>query len=112
MSSLQLVLRERGGREDMIRGMYQIMNWCLLREYIPANDKYLELSVSKAPWPMGIAMLSLTVRRNGPKVSHVLDQEMPRRWMQALKRMVSLCQELYPPPDAENVVDYSINSML
>jgi len=67
-------LKKRGGDKDMIRSIYHIMNCCLVREYILANDKYIDLSVGNAPWPMGVAMLSITVRRNAVKVSHVLDE--------------------------------------
>lgn len=76
----------------MIVSIYHIMNCCLVREYIQANDKYIDLSVGNAPWPMGVAMLSITVRRNAPKVSHVLDEEMSRRWMLTIKRLISVSQ--------------------
>jgi len=36
--------------------------------------RYIDLSIGKAPWPMGIAMLGITVRRNDIKVSHVLGE--------------------------------------
>ncbi len=73
MKSFSSVLKWRGGDKDMIRSIYYIMNCCLVREYIQANDKYIDLSVGNAPWPLGIAMLSITVKRNSPKVSHVLN---------------------------------------
>ena len=57
----------------MIKAVYYIMNCCLIREYITANDRYIDLSIGNAPWPLGVAMLSITVRRNAPKVSHVLN---------------------------------------
>lgn len=49
------------------------MNCCLIREYVQANTRYIELSIGNAPWPMGVAMLGITVRRNAEKVSYVLD---------------------------------------
>ena len=106
------VLRNRGGDKDMIRSIYHIMNCCLVRQYIQANDKYIDLSIGNAPWPMGVAMLSITVRRNAPKVSHVLDQEMSRKWMQTLKRFISVSQELYPSHDDAKKVGYSIKTVI
>lgn len=76
----------------MIRSVYYIMNCCLIREYITANDRYIDLSIGNAPWPLGIAMLSITVRRNSPKVSHVLSDELTRKWMQSIKRFITVCQ--------------------
>jgi pre-mRNA-splicing factor 18 len=88
------------------------MNCCLVREYIQANDKYIDLSIGNAPWPMGIAMLSITVKRNAPKVSHVLDEEMSRKWMQTIKRFISVSQELYPSHDDNKKVGYSIKTAI
>ncbi len=45
----------------------------MVREYVQANDRYLDLSIGKAPWPMGVAMLGITVKRNAQKLSHVLN---------------------------------------
>ena len=80
------------GDQDMIVSIYNIMNCCLVREYVQANDKYIGLSVGKAPWPMGEAMLSIVVKKNTQKLSHVLDQEMTRRWMQGIKRIITVSQ--------------------
>lgn len=96
----------------MIRSIYHIMNCCLVREYIQANDKYIDLSIGNAPWPMGIAMLSITVKRNAPKVSHVLDDEMSRRWMQSLKRFITVSQEIYPSHEEGKRVGYSVKSAI
>jgi hypothetical protein len=41
---------------------------------------------------MGVAMLNLTIKRNGPKVSHVLDDPISRKWMQVIKRFISISQ--------------------
>lgn len=57
----------------MIESIYHIMNCCLIREYVQANNRYIELSIGKAPWPMGVAMLGITVRKNAERLSYVLD---------------------------------------
>ena len=41
ISSFLSVLKQRGGDKDMIRSVYYIMNCCLIREYIMANDRYI-----------------------------------------------------------------------
>ena len=76
----------------MIKSIYFIMNCCLIREYIQANDRYIELSIGNAPWPMGEAMLGIKVRRNIEKLTYVLDSEMTRKWMQGIKRLMSISQ--------------------
>lgn len=64
MKGFERVLKKRSGDVDMVTSIYHIMNCCLVREYIEANDKYIELSIGNAPWPMGVAMLGITVKKN------------------------------------------------
>jgi pre-mRNA-splicing factor 18 len=66
-------LKQKAGDKDMIISTYHIMNCCLVREFIQAHDKYIELSIGTAPWPMGVAMLGITVKRNALRLSHVLN---------------------------------------
>ena len=107
------VLRQKKGDKEMIKGVYYIVNCCLIREYIVANDRYMDLSIGNAPWPLGIAMLSITVKRNGPHVSHVLSSEMSRKWMLVIKRLIAVSQELYPNlVDDYKKVGYSVKSMI
>ena len=58
------VLKKRSGDKEMVTSIYHIMNCCLVRENIEANDKYIQLSIGNAPWPMGVAMLGITVKKN------------------------------------------------
>lgn len=76
----------------MIISIYHIVNCCIVREYVLANDKYYELSIGKAPWPMGVAMLSITVKKNAQRLSHVLNDEITRKWVQGIKRLITLSQ--------------------
>ena len=96
----------------MIRSVYHIVNCCLVREYIQANDKYIDLSIGNAPWPLGVAMLSITVKRNSPKVSHVLNEESTRKWMQVIKRLISVSQELYPSEDDFKKVGFTVKTLI
>jgi len=59
---------------------------------VQANTRYIELSIGNAPWPMGVAMLGITVRKNAERLSYVLDNEITRKWMQGIKRLVTVSQ--------------------
>lgn len=67
------VLKAKAGDKEMITSIYHIMNCCLVREFGQANDKYIQLSIGNAPWPMGVAMLGITVKKNAQRLSHVLN---------------------------------------
>ncbi len=64
MRSFFPVLKQKNGDREMIESIYYIMNCCLIREYVEANTRYIELSIGNAPWPMGVAMLGITVKKN------------------------------------------------
>jgi|JI61114C2RNA_FD_contig_21_1884123_length_339_multi_4_in_0_out_0_2 hypothetical protein len=57
-------------------------------------------------------MLGITVRRNAQRVSHVLNDEMSRKWMQAIKRLLTVSQEMYPNEDTTKMVLYSSGNMI
>lgn len=86
------MLKNKTGDKEMIISIYHIVNCCIVREYVQANDKYLELSIGKAPWPMGVAMLGITVKKNAQRLSHVLNDEITRKWVQGIKRLITLSQ--------------------
>ena len=95
----------------MFESIYHIMNCSLLREYREANDRYIEMSIGNAPWPMGAVMLGITVRRNTPRLAHVLKDPLSRRWTQSIKRLLTVSQELYPNEDKTKMVLYSVASI-
>jgi pre-mRNA-splicing factor 18 len=68
------------------------MNNAVIRDYTTANDKYIELSIGNAPWPMGVCMLGITVKRNAQRLAHILNDEMSRKWTQAIKRLLTISQ--------------------
>ena len=41
---------------------------------------------------MGVAMLGITVKKNAQRLSHVLNDEMTRKWVQGIKRLITLSQ--------------------
>lgn len=86
------VLKNKSGDKEMIVSIYHIVNSCIVREYVQANIMYYDLSVGKAPWPMGVAMLGITVKKNAQRLSYVLNDEMTRKWVQGIKRLITLSQ--------------------
>jgi hypothetical protein len=50
------------------------------------------MSIGNAPWPMGAIMLGITVRKNTPRLAHVLNDPISRRWTQSIKRLITVSQ--------------------
>ena len=70
-----------------------------------ANDAYLRLSIGNAPWPIGVTMVGIHERKAHEKiamssvVAHALSDETQRKWIQALKRLMTQRQKRAPNAD-------------
>jgi len=53
----------------MILGkLYHIAHYCLQKEYVKAMDKYMDLSIGNAPWPLGVTMVGIHERSGRAKI--------------------------------------------
>ncbi|VDK57317.1 unnamed protein product [Anisakis simplex] len=83
------------------------------RDYIRANNAYMEMAIGNAPWPVGVTRSGLHQRPGSAKayvsnIAHVLNDETQRKYIQAFKRIMSLCQR-YFPTDPSKCVEYVRN---
>lgn len=72
------------------------------REYLKAQEYYLQLAIGNAPWPIGVTAVGIHERSSrerihSSQVAHVLNDEKSRKYIQSLKRLMTFCQEKYPP---------------
>ncbi|ESO84399.1 hypothetical protein LOTGIDRAFT_132351 [Lottia gigantea] len=87
--------------EDILDSMVYITEHVMDRDYIKANDRYLEMAIGNAPWPIGVTMVGIHARTGREKISsryvaHVLNDETQRKYIQALKRLMTQAQKLFP----------------
>ena len=93
-------LRKRTLPEDILECLVEIVQHCLDRNYVGANDAYLQMAIGNAPWPIGVTMVGIHARTGREKifskhVAHVLNDETQRKYIQGLKRLITKCQEYY-----------------
>eukprot|EP00043_Microstomoeca_roanoka_P007538 m.72564 g.72564 ORF g.72564 m.72564 type:complete len:375 (-) comp13862_c0_seq8:1798-2922(-) len=86
---------------DIVNYLREIALCVLKREYIAANDAYLRMSIGNAPWPIGVTNVGIHNRTGREKIysqniAHVLNDEMQRKYIQGLKRLMTFCQKRYP----------------
>lgn len=89
---------------DILAHVTDIVAFLQQREYIRASDTYLRLSIGNAPWPIGVTMVGIHERSahekiNSGSVAHALNDEVTRKWIQSIKRLMTFCQKIYPPTD-------------
>ncbi|CAO1630175.1 unnamed protein product [Sympodiomycopsis kandeliae] len=97
-------LRKRELPPDVLMRIAEIVHFMQKREYRNANDSYLQLSIGNAPWPIGVTMVGIHERSGREKifasnVAHVLNDEVSRKYIQSLKRLMTFAQTQFPPSD-------------
>ncbi|EAR84715.2 PRP18 Pre-mRNA processing factor-like protein, putative (macronuclear) [Tetrahymena thermophila SB210] len=105
------LLKEKKCSQDILDGLYIVVNYALQREYVKANDKYLALAIGNAAWPMGVTMVGIHERAGRSKifssqVAHILNDETTRKYLQSMKRLVTVQQLMYPSEDKAKMINY------
>ncbi|GBE88452.1 pre-mRNA splicing factor [Sparassis latifolia] len=103
------LLRSRSLPADMLIRVAEIVHHMQKRQYQKANDSYLRLSIGNAPWPIGVTMVGIHERSAREKISadqvaHVLNDEVSRKYIQSLKRLLTFSQTKYPPEDVTQLM--------
>jgi len=104
-------LRQRSLPDDMLARISEIVHYMQRRQYQKANDAYLRLSIGNAPWPIGVTMVGIHERSAREKIStdqvaHVLNDEVSRKYIQSLKRLLTFSQTKYPPEDISQLMGW------
>ncbi|KAL1745773.1 Prp18 domain-containing protein [Schizophyllum fasciatum] len=102
-------LRSRSLPPDVLARVAEIVHYMQTRQYQKANDSYLRLSIGNAPWPIGVTMVGIHERSAREKISsdqvaHVLNDEVSRKYIQSLKRLLTFSQTKYPPDDVSQLM--------
>lgn len=104
ISLLSNPLNQNGGlKEDLFMNIFNICHYLTLREYLKANDIYLKIAIGNMPWPLGVTAYGIHSRVADAKISvdnqtgHILNDPQSKRWIKALKRLITYTQSVYPP---------------
>ncbi|XP_076447866.1 pre-mRNA-splicing factor 18-like [Babylonia areolata] len=94
-------LKNKEMEEGLLESFVEIVQHMMDRHYIKANDSYLEMAIGNAPWPIGVTMVGIHARTGREKISsryvaHVLNDETQRKYIQAVKRLITQCQKIFP----------------
>jgi pre-mRNA-splicing factor 18 len=97
-------LKHKTIQADVLARVSEIAQFMQEREYMKANESYLQLSIGNAPWPIGVTMVGIHERSAREKifasqVAHVLNDESQRKWIQSIKRIMTWAQDKYKPSD-------------
>jgi len=109
---LQKRLRVYAMDDFLLDKIYTIVKFAAELEYRNASEAYLDLSIGKAAWPVGIgcggSMLMEDAiglhdrfnRNNQVKdIAFALNDDVTRKYVQALKRLMNVAKKYWPPED-------------
>lgn len=104
-------LRKKSLPADIKESITDIIKFMLEREYVKANDAYLQMAIGNAPWPIGVTMVGIHARTGREKifskhVAHVLNDETQRKYIQGMKRLMTICQKHFTT-DPSKCVEYN-----
>jgi len=94
--------------KEIMNNLFEVMVFCLDRDYVKAHDKYIELAIGNAPWPMGVTMVGIHERSGRSRifksqVAHILNDDNTKKYLQSVKRIMSLVQRIYPTNPSNSV---------
>ena len=81
---------------EILDSVYVLVQYCIMKEYVKANDIYMALCIGNSPWPIGVTMVGIHERSGRSKIStskvaHILNDETQRKYLQSIKRLISVC---------------------
>uniref|UniRef100_A0A1I7YD82 Pre-mRNA-splicing factor 18 n=1 Tax=Steinernema glaseri TaxID=37863 RepID=A0A1I7YD82_9BILA len=106
-------LKNHNCNNDIREHLVRICRLMIEREYIQANNAYMEMAIGNAPWPVGVTRSGIHQRPGSAKayvsnIAHVLNDETQRKYIQAFKRLMGRCQTWFPT-DPSKCVEYVKN---
>lgn len=98
---------------DILDSLIDVVQSIFSRNYRKANEYFLELAIGNAPWPIGATNVGIHPRPGREKiaskhVAHVLNDETQRKYLQAVKRIITKAQLFYPG-EAALSVEYHVD---
>jgi len=104
------LLRKNQLSDDIRDSLSNMVKYVLQRDYILANERYMEMAIGNAPWPIGVTNAGIHARPGRERifskhVAHVLNDESQRKYIQGLKRLMTKAQ-IYFQTDPSRSVDF------
>lgn len=93
-----------GFDKDDLCALNEMVTACDNREYSHASKRYMDITIGKQSWPIGVTSVSIHERSGKTKIfenkmSAKMSDEGFRRSIQGFRRLMVKCQEWRPPDD-------------
>lgn len=95
LARLLIRLKARNLPSDILLNLTNVAKSLQEKNYMAANHAYLQMSIGKATWPVGVTMVGIHERAQRERLhqeldsAHILSDETTRQWLQSLKRLIT-----------------------
>lgn len=108
LKPLLRMLKKQTLSDEIRDSLAKLVKETLQRNYIASHERYMEMAIGNAPWPIGVTNAGIharPARENifSKHVAHVLNDETQRKFIQGLKRLLTKCQQYYPTDPSRSV---------
>ena len=101
-------LQERNLNQVILDKLFKVMVFAENRDLLNANDRYIDLSIGNAAWPMGLTMVGIHQRTGKSsvaptQVAYILNDEATKKYLQSIRRILSFLQVRYNISPSQSV---------
>ena len=87
LKPLLRMLKKQTLTDDIRDSLVQMVKETLQRNYIASHERYMEMAIGNAPWPIGVTNAGIHARPGRERifskhVAHVLNDESQRKYIQ------------------------------
>ena len=105
---LLTLLQERQLNQVILDKLFKVMVFAENKDLLNANDRYIDLSIGNAAWPMGLTMVGIHQRTGKSSVSpnqvaYILNDEVTKKYLQSIRRILSFLQIRYKINPSQSV---------
>ncbi len=102
------LLQERKLNQVILDKLFTVMVFAENKDLLNANDRYIDLSIGNAAWPMGLTMVGIHQRTGKSSISpaqvaYILNDEITKKYLQSIRRILSFLQIRYNIAPSESV---------
>ena len=90
---------------DISSKLLEMVQFCEDGNFRVAHDRYISTAIGNAAWPIGLTMVGIHERSGREKIStskvaHVMNNELQRKYLTSVKRLMTFAQKKRPdvPP--------------
>lgn len=96
---------------DILFKLTEMVKFCEDGDFRRANDEYIKTAIGNSAWPIGLTMVGIHERSgreriSTSKVAHIMNNELERKYLTSVKRLMTFAQTKRPdvPPSMKVLV--------